>query len=540
MESSIKNFKSSLSKHKSLIIINIFFLVWIGFLLIISISSKRVVIFYDARYQKDVSSQFTSTLPWQRYIVEPFYGIGFILETKMEYIIGYTILFLIFRLGYLILIKKRMNFSEKFKLINYILKDFLRSSFIILGIMVIIILIIIGVGFFSMGFFFVNRYWNQILPIGIMFSEILIFLRGLYLLITFFNPRFKFKYSIKKRYQPPTLRINLIKKWRVFRKEFVFLIGTILLLLESHLIIMYTRFPIQRIETELEEGEFLFDFHVHTTMSDGWLTPQERVLWYIDHGISGAAFSDHDNIRGATIAKKYVSSRNLDFIVWIAQEWTDHENDIHMNIYGISEEIVPLESNVEGGPLALNASDMIKYVKKRGGYVTVNHYNSKRNEIGGLGVPYTYEHLLDWGVDGFEIVNGPNVQEKEIRDFCLKNNLICMGGSDVHSNEDLTMVIRLKLDNPENKSISNIFKNLRRNTHQVIAIELYPKKVNFPNEFNDMGGIVIEDFFEYIINISFFQLVSWMSWSIIFYLIFIISYRKFLKLDIEYLRSKIC
>ncbi|MHA1764496.1 MAG: PHP domain-containing protein, partial [Promethearchaeota archaeon] len=256
--------------------------------------------------------------------------------------------------------------------------------------------------------------------------------------------------------------------------------------------------------------------------------------------ISGAAFSDHDNIRGATIARNYVQKNNLDFVVWIAQEWTDHENDIHMNIYGIEEDIVPLESQVDGGPLALNASDMIKYVKKKGGYVTVNHYNSKWNEKeGGLGVPYTYEQLRDWGVDGFEIVNGPSVQEEEIRDFCLKNGLVCIGGSDTHINEDLTTVIKIKLTNPEDKSLDNIFKNLRRNTHEVIAIELHPRKVKFPDIVNDMGGIVLENFLEYLINLNYFQIISWMAWSTGSYLLFFVLYRRSLKIDIKYLRAKI-
>ena len=114
-----------------------------------------------------------------------------------------------------------------------------------------------------------------------------------------------------------------------------------------------------------------------------------------------------------------------------------------------------------------------------------------------------------------------------------------MGGSDVHSNEDLTAIVKLKLDNPEDKSIENVFKNLRKNSHEVIAIDMYPNKVKFPNEFNDLGGIVIEDFFEYILNIGFFQVFSWMYWSTGIYLFIVITYRKLSKIDINHLRKKI-
>ncbi|GAJ22479.1 unnamed protein product, partial [marine sediment metagenome] len=52
----------------------------------------------------------------------------------------------------------------------------------------------------------------------------------------------------------------------------------------------------------------------------------------------------------------------------------------------------------------------------------------------------------------------------EIRQFCLDNNLICIAGSDIHTNEDLNTFIKLKLDDPNNKTIENIFKNLKNNT----------------------------------------------------------------------------
>ncbi|MHA1724221.1 MAG: PHP domain-containing protein [Promethearchaeota archaeon] len=521
-------------------LISFLFLLWLGFLLVLSFFAERVVIFHDGLRNQDVSDQFTSTLPWNRYLVEPFYGLMFSLETNFEYLIGIVIVFIVFRTVYFLLKRRGLKPSERFQLLTFLFKDFMRSSFIILGIMMLAILIIIGIGNFNNGFFFVNRFWNQIIYISIHAGFLVLLGRILQLLIKTFRQDIKFKYSNKKIYQPPKSRVQLTYHWRFVRRESVYLFGTMLLVLEAHLLLMYTIYPTHVITTDLEDDEFLFDFHVHTIMSDGWTTPEERVQWYVAHSISGAAFSDHDNIRGATIARNYVQKNNLDFVVWIAQEWTDHENDIHMNIYGIEEDIVPLESQVDGGPLALNASDMIKYVKKKGGYVTVNHYNSKWNEKeGGLGVPYTYEQLRDWGVDGFEIVNGPSVQEEEIRDFCLKNGLVCIGGSDTHINEDLTTVIKIKLTNPEDKSLDNIFKNLRRNTHEVIAIELHPRKVKFPDIVNDMGGIVLENFLEYLINLNYFQIISWMAWSTGSYLLFFVLYRRSLKIDIKYLRAKI-
>ncbi|MHA1803180.1 MAG: hypothetical protein ACTSU4_01460, partial [Promethearchaeota archaeon] len=111
--------------------------------------------------------------------------------------------------------------------------------------------------------------------------------------------------------------------------------------------------------------------------------------------------------------------------------------------------------------------------------------------------------------------------------------------SDTHINEDLTTVIKIKLTNPEDKSLDNIFKNLRRNTHEVIAIELYPRKVKFPDIVNDMGGVVLENFLEYLINLNYFQIISWIAWSTGTYLLFFVLYKRSLKIEIKYLRAKI-
>ncbi|GAG94288.1 unnamed protein product, partial [marine sediment metagenome] len=232
----------------------------------------------------------------------------------------------------------------------------------------------------------------------------------------------------------------------------------------------------------------------------------------------------------------YVESNNLDFVVWIGAEWTDNERDIHMNYYGLEEEIVaPMSKTSLGSSLALNASDMITYVKNNGGYVIVNHYNFDLNPEGGYGRPYTLEQLRDWGVDGFEIVNGDDVEAKEIREFCLNNtnsyneSLICFGGSDIHSSEELNAFIKLRLDDPANKTIDSIFKNLRSNNHSVITIKLHSNLIDFPGVFNVLGFELLEDYLNYLLNLNSFQILSWISWSSIGYVLIILTYRKMKK-----------
>jgi hypothetical protein len=224
----------------------------------------------------------------------------------------------------------------------------------------------------------------------------------------------------------------------------------------------------------------------------------------------------------------------------MGEEWTDHENDIHMNYFGIAEEIVPLESYIPGGPKAMNASDLITYIKANGGYITVNHYNYDPNPNGGYGVPYTLEELDNWGVDGFEIVNSGNYAKYEnIRQYCLNNNLICLGGSDIHTNEDLHTFVKIKLSDPTNLTISNIFETLKMNNHEVIAIQFYPKVVDFPGDLDQLGFYIFEDFINYFLNINLFQALSWIGWSIFLYAIFILGYKKVKSINLKRLKSKI-
>jgi len=531
--------RSLIKNNKFFTIISVAFLVWLVFLVILSITGQRTVIFYDALGQVDVSSDFSSKLPLLRYITEPFAAIAFILEKEFTWMFLFLIFYPIVR-GIYLYLKKRGKFSsEKYRYITYPLADIISFSFIVLMLAVLIIGIYVLIGFIVQGYFFVNRYFMVPIQLGFHIGIILIFIKVGYTILKIFHPKLTFNLSKKALAQKTRGRT----KRQLIKREAIFYIGIGALLISSNIVLISTPFTPHTIVpiVPLEDDEFLFDFHVHTTMSDGWLTPEERVIWYISHGIDGAVFTDHGNIRGALIARDYVEKNGLDFIVLIGKEWTDHENDIHINYFGIEEEIVPLESYTPGGPKAMNASDLINYVKVNGGYITVNHYNYDPNPNGGNGVPYSLTQLVNWGIDGFEIVNGDSYGGKyeHIRDFCNASNLICIGGSDIHINEDLNAFIKLELADPTNLTIANIFETLKDNTHEIITIDLNPKVVDFPGDLNDFGFYVLEDFINYILNMDVYQALSWIIWSVIIFLIFYFSYRKIKRVDLKLLKRKI-
>jgi hypothetical protein len=536
--------KSFLLKNKVFSILTLLFSIWIIVLILLAVIGPRRIVFYDALGQTDVSSEYSSVLPWFRYIIEPFAIIAFIFEYEFTWLLLLLIVYPIFRVIYVLLRKKGRLHSEKYNQIRHVLTDIIYFIFKVFSITLVVILVIILIGYLIQGFFFVSRYFMVPVQIGIHLCFILIGIKVGYTLLKFFHPRLKLNLAGKIE---RNIRRASSKKTRItynLKKESVLFAGIIFLLLGTNIVLLSIQFPPHRIvpTTPLEEDEFLFDFHVHTTFSDGWLTPEERVLWYIEHGISGAAFSDHDNLRGARSAREFVEKSGLDFTVWIAEEWTNHETnpEIHMNYYGLEEEIVPPESYTPGGPKVMNASDLISYVKANGGFITVNHYHYEPNPEGGFGTPYTLEQLRDWGVDGFEIINGGSYHKYiEIRQFCLDNNLICIAGSDIHTNEDLNTFIKLKLDDPNNKTIANIFKNLTNNTHEAIAIQFYPDIVDIPGELTDLGFYVLEDFINYFLNIDTYQALSWIIWSSTIYILFALFYKKVKGVELKHLKYKV-
>ena len=113
-----------------------------------------------------------------------------------------------------------------------------------------------------------------------------------------------------------------------------------------------------------------------------------------------------------------------------------------------------------------------------------------------------------------------------------------MGGSDIHTNEDINTFIKLKLADPTNFTIPNIFETLKNNTHQVIAVNLNPEVIDFPGDLNDFGFYVFESYLNYLFNMDTFQVLSWVIWSGLIYIIFCFSYSKLKNVELKQIKHK--
>ena len=79
------------------------------------------------------------------------------------------------------------------------------------------------------------------------------------------------------------------------------------------------------------------DLHIHTTASDGVLTPSKVVLRAVEHGVNLMAVSDHDSLDGFAEAQK--TARDMPIRVLGAVEFScGGDAEVHLLGYGLSAE----------------------------------------------------------------------------------------------------------------------------------------------------------------------------------------------------------
>ncbi len=526
--------KSFIKTNKLLSTVTIALVAWVAFLIVATLIGPQKVQFYDYLAKKDVSSEYFLDFPITRYIFEPLVAMVDILTIREYYwplaiVLGYIVL----RIAYIVLKKNEKLKSEKINLLLHIFRDFLEFA-----VKALLIALACVAAYFLIGWLvfgpFIKYGMFRIIEIVVNVVVLSLLLKIAFIAVKLFHPHLKFNYISKIVKNAKKNRTGVQKFSTGFKKELIYLLGFLTLILSSTLILMQTNIPMQSIETDLDENEILLDMHAHTFYSDGWISPEQRIQWYIAQGITVAAITDHNTIQGALIAKKFVEDNDLDFTVIVGQEYTPDESPIHLNIYGLRETIVPIEFKGKVDAQALDVEDMIKYVKGKGGYVVVNHYFKDSNEK--KDKPYTLEELRDFGVDGFEIINGGDKMSEEIREFCLDNDLACFSCNDIHTNWALNSFMKVKLNDSDDLSLDNLFTTLKKNRQEAVIIKQNPRTVQFQDFFE--GMVEPENFLNYLLNLNEFQCLSWIVWSIGAYAVFAGVRTKLKNYDLSRLKKK--
>lgn len=90
------------------------------------------------------------------------------------------------------------------------------------------------------------------------------------------------------------------------------------------------------------------DLHIHTTYSDGLLTPQEIIEAASRTGIGIISITDHDSLDGCAAAREYLRStgRNVKIIAGIELGTQFHEASVHVLGYHIRSDYAPLNLRI--------------------------------------------------------------------------------------------------------------------------------------------------------------------------------------------------
>lgn len=77
------------------------------------------------------------------------------------------------------------------------------------------------------------------------------------------------------------------------------------------------------------------DLHIHTTASDGLLSPEEVVLWAARKQLSAVAITDHDTIKGVQGAMDFSKDYNIEVVPGIEFSSEHMDEEIHILGYYI-------------------------------------------------------------------------------------------------------------------------------------------------------------------------------------------------------------
>ncbi|MCB0191561.1 MAG: PHP domain-containing protein [Anaerolineae bacterium] len=167
------------------------------------------------------------------------------------------------------------------------------------------------------------------------------------------------------------------------------------------------------------------DTHMHTTYSDGIMTPEEMVEYIASEtDLSVIAITDHDTAEGAFIGQAYARSHALHLDVVIGQEVTTKEGDV-VGLF--------LKSTLPRYNTALEA---IEAIHAQGGLaVSVHPFSriSTLNNMKGLG-----SKIFSLPLDAAEVRNGfpSNIFSNPICTLLNRHRgqrLAELGGSDSHA-----------------------------------------------------------------------------------------------------------
>jgi predicted metal-dependent phosphoesterase TrpH len=151
-----------------------------------------------------------------------------------------------------------------------------------------------------------------------------------------------------------------------------------------------------------------YNFHMHTTCSDGRMQPQELIFQAIAIGLKGLAITDHHSVKGFLQASRWLEERQQIHPeremphLWTGVEINAHllGTEVHILGYGFNPEHPRLQTYLLGcSPIdeEANAANVISAIQQAGGIAVLAHPARYRRNLVDL-IP----EAARLGIDGVE------------------------------------------------------------------------------------------------------------------------------------------
>ena len=200
-----------------------------------------------------------------------------------------------------------------------------------------------------------------------------------------------------------------------------------------------------------------YNFHMHTTHSDGQLSPDRLVDQVLEIGLKGFAITDHHSVSGSRVAQQYLQTwsskpENSDKEaphLWFGTEITSQLLDIEVHIlgYAFDPEHSAIASYLQGsspkGDRA-QAHRVVAAIQKSGGIAVLAHPARYRKPYEQL-IPAAVMVGID-GVETFYAYGNPkpwkaSIEEtKNVGKLSLQYKLLNTCGTDTHGKNLLQRV----------------------------------------------------------------------------------------------------
>lgn len=141
------------------------------------------------------------------------------------------------------------------------------------------------------------------------------------------------------------------------------------------------------------------DLHIHSTMSDGLLSPEEIIDWGLKKGLRALAITDHDSISGIRPALKYSAGKDIEVIPGIEFSTEFENSEVHMLGYFMNLNDTNLNRLLKKlrDCRADRALTMVNKLKSIGYDITIDDVKAECRKAKSIGRPHVARALVRKG-----------------------------------------------------------------------------------------------------------------------------------------------